>query len=345
MLRPSLPWLCGFLLLILATACQQQKTTSPVLLGGDTMGTTWSVTMQPGAGGTDAAALKTLLQERLEQINRLMSTYDAESEISRFNNQTTSDWFAISEETAQVIALALEISTLSGGAFDISVGPLVELWGFGATARGETIPSADQISAALAAVGYQNIRLRRDPAAISKLVPQLRIDLSAIAKGYAVDALGELLHQQGISDYLVEIGGEMKVSGLRGDGTPWRIAIEKPLEGAREVALVLPLTATALATSGNYRNFYEENGQRYAHTLDPVSGRPIRHQLASVTVLDETCARADALATAIMVMGEAKGRRFCEENRIAAYFLIHEKTSLEVYASPAFQRLVEEAKR
>lgn len=345
MWRSILPLLCGLLLLVLATACRQEKTLAPVRLGGQTMGTTWSLTMQPVAGGTDATVLKTQLQERLEQINRLMSTYDAESEISGFNNQAATDWFAISEETAQVIALALEISALTGGAFDISVGPLVELWGFGATARGETIPSADQVSAALAAVGYKNIRLRRDPAAISKLVPQLRIDLSAIAKGYAVDALSELLDQQGISDYLVEIGGEMKVSGSRGDGTPWRIAIEKPLEGAREVALVLPLTATALATSGNYRNFYEENGQRYAHTLDPVSGRPIRHKLASVTVLDETCARADALATAIMVMGEEKGRRFCEENRIAAYFLIHEKTSLEVYASPAFQRFVEDGKR
>lgn len=345
MLRSSLPLLCGFLLLILVTACQQEQTPAPVKLGGQTMGTTWSLTMQPVAGGTDAAILKTLMQDRLEQINRLMSTYDAESEISRFNNQATTDWFDISEETAQVIALALEISALTGGAFDVSVGPLVELWGFGATARGEAIPSADQVSAALAGVGYQNISLRRDPAAVRKLVPQLRIDLSAIAKGYAVDALGELLDQQGVSDYLVEIGGELKVSGSRGDGTPWRIAIEKPLEGAREVALVLPLAATALATSGNYRNFYEENGQRYAHTLDPVSGRPIRHKLASVTVLDETCARADALATAIMVLGEAKGRQFCEENRIAAYFLIHEKTSLEVYASPAFQRFVEDGKR
>lgn len=345
MLRSILPLLCGLLLLIPATACRQETTLAHIQLGGQTMGTTWSLTMQPVAGGPDAPALEALLQDRLDQINRLMSTFDAESELSRFNNQTTSDWFAISEPTAQVIALALEISAQTGGAFDISVGPLVELWGFGATARGETIPSADQVKAALAGVGYKNIRLRRDPPALSKLVPQLQIDLSAIAKGYAVDALGELLHQQGVSHYLLEIGGEMKVSGLRGDGTPWRIAIEKPLEGAREVALVLPLTATALATSGNYRNFYQDNGERYAHTLDPVSGRPIRHKLASVTVLDETCARADALATAIMVMGEVKGRRFCEDNQVAAYFLIHEKTALEVWASPAFQRLVDGAKR
>jgi thiamine biosynthesis lipoprotein len=143
----------------------------------------------------------------------------------------------------------------------------------------------------------------------------------------------------------LEIGGELQISGHRGDSTPWQIAIERPLEGVREVAKIFPLTNTALATSGNYRNFYVEDGQRYSHTIDPVSGRPIRHKLASVTVLDQSCARADALATALMVLGEEKGRRFCEKNQIAAYFLIHEKDSLAVYASPAFQRFVEEVKQ
>jgi thiamine biosynthesis lipoprotein len=335
----------SLLLLTLTSGCQQGEIPETLRLSGQTMGTTWSVVMLPNSDGPDANNLKQLLQKRLDQINSLMSTYDPASEISRFNNLISTDWFAISEDTAQVIELSLAISNLTGGAFDISVGPLVELWGFGAAELGKKIPSEDQISKHLARVGYENIRLRREPATISKQVPELRIDLSAVAKGYAVDALAEILEQQGFSNYLLEIGGELQISGHRGDGTPWQIAIEEPSEGVREVATIFPLTNTALATSGNYRNFYMKDGQRYSHTIDPISGEPIRHKLASVTVLDQTCARADALATALMVLGEEKGRQLCEKNHIAAYFLIHEKTAMAVYASPAFQRFVEEVKQ
>jgi thiamine biosynthesis lipoprotein len=334
--------LAGFLLVALILGCQQEKIIGAIHLSGQTMGTTWSVAMLPKPDGTNTAALQLLLQKRLDKINSLMSTYDPMSEISRFNKRISTDWFAISDETAQVIELSLTISHLTGGAFDVSVGPLVELWGFGATERGKKIPTEDRINKILARVGYENIRLQRQPAAISKQIPELRIDLSAIAKGYAVDALATLLEQQGISNYLVEIGGELKISGHRSGGGPWQIAIEKPLEDTREVATIFPLTDIALATSGNYRNFYIEDGQRYAHTLDPVSGKPIRHKLASVTVLDQSCARADALATALMVLGEEKGRQLCETHQIAAYFLIHDQASTVVYASPTFQKFVEE---
>lgn len=332
----------SFLLLTLTSGCQQEKTAETIRLSGQTMGTTWSVIMPPNSDGSDANNLKQHLQKRLDQINSLMSTYAPTSEISRFNNLVSTDWFAISEDTAQVIELSLAISCLTGGAFDISVGPLVELWGFGSTERGTKIPSEDQISQHLARVGYENIWLRREPAAISKQVPKLSIDLSAVAKGYAVDALAEILDQQGLSNYLLEIGGELQISGHRGDGTPWQIAIERPSQGVREVATIFPLSNIAMATSGNYRNFFTEEGQRYSHTIDPVRGKPIRHKLASVTVLDQSCARADALATALMVLGEEKGRRLCEKKQIAAYFLIHENASTTVYASSAFQTFVEE---
>jgi thiamine biosynthesis lipoprotein len=333
----------GLFLLTLLTGCQQEKTKETIHLSGQTMGTTWSVAMPPGHDGIDAAALRQQLQKRLDLINHLMSTYAPDSELSRFNNQTGTDWFTISDETARVIELSLEISHLTAGAFDVSIGPLVELWGFGAAARGDKIPSDEQISAGLARVGYEKIKLRRDPVAVRKLSPELRIDLSAIAKGYAVDALSEILQQQGFRNYLVEIGGELQVSGQRGEGSPWQIAIEKPLESTREIATILPLTNTALATSGNYRNFYLEDGQRYTHILDPATGRPARHKLASVTVLDKTCTRADALATALMVMGEEKARQFCEAHQIAAYFLLHENDSIAVYTSSAFP-MVEEVK-
>lgn len=335
--------LIGILLLLLPGGCKQQQSDDRLMLSGETMGTTWSVVVRPAAA-VNPAELKQQLQQQLDHITALMSTYDPDSEISRFNRQATTDWFGLSDETFAVVELAQMVSAQTGGTFDISVGPLVDLWGFGAPQPAQTLPAADQLKQVLAGVGYEHLRLRPNLPAIRKLVSALRIDLSAIAKGYAVDILAQHLDQQQIVNYLVEIGGEMKMSGYRYDGTPWRVAIEKPLEAIRMVETVFPLTDIALATSGNYRNFYEEGGQRYGHTIDPVSGRPIRHKLASVTVLDPSCARADALATALMVMGEEPGTEFSEEHNIAAYFLIHEKTGLVSYRSPAFHALLEKAK-
>lgn len=335
--------LTGIFLVLMIGGCRQQQSDDRLLLSGETMGTTWSVVLRP-APAVNAVELKQQLQELLNHINALMSTYDQTSEVSRFNRQTTSDWFDLSDETFAVVELAQLISAQTAGAFDISVGPLVDLWGFGATEPEQTPPEEDLLKEVLAGVGYEHLRLRAHPPAISKQVPALRIDLSAIAKGYAVDILAEHLGRLEVENYLVEIGGEMKMSGYRYDGTPWRIAIEKPLEGIRTVETVLLLTDIALATSGNYRNFYEVDGQRYGHTIDPDSGRPIRHKLASVTVLDPSCARADALATALMVMGEERGKQFCEEHNIAAYFLVHEKTGLVSYSSSAFHALLDKAK-
>lgn len=330
-------------LLFFAVGCQRQPET--VQFHGATMGTTWSVTLHSLPAAVDPAWLQQQLQQRLDRVNALMSTYDPDSEISRFNLSTSSDWFPISAETAEVIELSLQISELTGGAFDITVGPLVELWGFGAKERSEHVPADAEIAMVLESVGYRKLELRRDPAAIRKSQPQLRIDLSAVAKGYAVDQLALLLKQQGVENFLVEVGGELQIAGKRSDGTPWRIAIEKPEEGVREVEKVFPLPDVALATSGNYRNFYIENGQRYAHTIDPVSGRPILHRLASATVLvPGSCARADALATALMVLGEEKGRQLVERNGIAAYFLIHDQETLSDYRSPAFSKFVDQVK-
>lgn len=332
--------LLGLLLLLTLIACHKEQTIAPLRFTGKTMGTTWSVVMLPAAG-VETEGLPQALQQRLDQINHLMSTYDPTSEVSRFNQQQSTDWFTISDETASVITLSLELSKLTAGAFDITIGPLVDLWGFGPAERRNNIPDQDQIDQRMTWVGYDKLELRRLPAALKKQVGALRIDLSAVAKGYAVDELAELLKQWGMVDYLVEVGGELQVAGTRFDGTAWRIAIEKPLEGRREVETVIPLTGTALATSGNYRNFYVEDGQRYAHTIDPVLGRPIRHKLASATVLDPSCARADALATALMVLGEEKGRLLVEKHQIAAYFLIHEQDQLVDFASPAFKAFVE----
>ncbi len=335
--------LLGLAALLVTTGCQQQAETYQ--LNGATMGTTWSLSLHSLPATAEIEPLKQLLQARLEQINRLMSTYDPESEVSRFNAQRSTDWFAVSLESLKVVELSQQISSLTGGAFDISVGPLVELWGFGARERGQTVPTRAEVAKLLPAVGYQKLQVRQRPAAIRKQAALLQIDLSAVAKGYAVDQLAELLKRQGIENFLLEVGGELRISGNRFDGTPWRVAIEKPQPGQRQVEKIFRLTNIGLATSGNYRNFYVEDGQRYVHTIDPVSGTPIRHQLASATVLDPSCARADALATALMVMGEERGQRLCEAHDLACYLLIYQQERLVEYRSPAFLALLQEMEK
>ncbi len=229
-----------FLCLVIL-GCRQEQPQDSIRYNGTTMGTTWSVVLA-AEDGLQTDGLPQQLQRRLDQINRLMSTYEPNSEVSRFNEQQETGWFPISGETAEVVELALEVSRMTQGAFDISVGPLVDLWGFGPVKRTGTIPGPEQIEQRKAWIGYNKLELRCFPPALKKRIAQLRIDLSAVAKGYAVDELAALLQQRGIKNYLVEVGGELQVSGQRRAGVPWRIAVEKPLEGRREVERVIPLT-------------------------------------------------------------------------------------------------------
>lgn len=301
------------------------------------MGTTWSVLLSKRPSGVDPASLQTLLQRQLDRINSLMSTYDPASEVSRFNDSSSSDWFSVSAETAEVVELAQEISRLSDGAFDISVGPLVDLWGFGPRPRGDRHPADSTVEAVRRQVGYRHLNVRRSPAGLRKNIPSLRIDLSAIAKGYAVDKLAETLIAHGVDDMVVEIGGEMRIKGRHPDGRPWQIAIEKPEPGQMAVERVFTVTNTGLATSGNYRNFFVEDGQRYGHTIDPATGRPVRHRLASATVLAPACARADALATALMALGDVRAQELCRREKIAAYLLIHEGEATQSVMTDTFK--------
>jgi len=310
-------------------------------LEGSTMGTTWSVLLgkRPAVAGVDQADLQPLLQQQLDRINKLMSTYDQTSEISRFNDSDSTDWFPLSPETVQVVELAQKISVLSGGAFDVTVGPLVDLWGFGPLPRGKRRPADSQVETLRKQVGYRHLSVRRSPAALRKDIPGLRVDLSAIAKGYAVDSLAGILVAKGFTDMVVEIGGEMLIKGRNPNGKPWRIAIEKPDPGQRSVERVFFLTDTGMATSGDYRNFFTEDGQRYGHTIDPATGRPVRHQLASVTVLASASAEADALATALMAMGDERAREFCRREKISAYLLIHRGDRIQAVMTGNFNDL------
>jgi len=304
-------------------------------LNGRTMGTTWSVQWR---GEAEPQALRAAIEQRLAALNAQMSTWDPDSVLSRFNAGPAGRWWPLPPELAEVLAAALAIGRASGGALDVTVGPLVRLWGFGPDGRIAAPPGRQAIAAARAATGLDLIELRRSPPALRKHDPATEVDLSAIAKGYAVDALAGLLAARGLEAYLVEIGGEVRAAGSKPGGEPWRVAIEQPRPGGAGAApRVVPLTGGAVATSGGYRNFFEAGGRRYSHTIDPATGRPVDHDLAAVSVLAETCMRADAWATALLVQGPAAGPRTAERLGLAALFMIRRDGAIITRASPALQ--------
>lgn len=305
-------------------------------LSGSTMGTRYSVQLSPAPDDRTLDLLQQRIDARLDEAVRLFSTYIEDSALVRFNRSASTDWQPVPAALVELIDQAQAISEMAGGRYDVTVGPLVDLWGFGATGERDTPPTPQAVATQLARVGYQRLESRRAPPALRKSVPGLEIDLSSIAKGWAIDELGDLLNEQGIDNYLVEIGGETLIRGTKVDGEPWRIAIERPVGMSRVTQGILAPGNAAIATSGNYRNFFEHEGQRYGHTLDPGSGRPTRHRVASVTVLASDCTTADAWATALMALGETDGPATAERLGLAALFLIHEGEALVEQASPAF---------
>ena len=311
--------IAGALVLLLA-GCGPESA-KVLALNGATMGTTYSVQVLPPHADLDPDALQRRIDVLLAKVNALMSTYAPDSELSRFNATQSTDWFAVSPELVKVVDVARQVSDASGGAFDITVGPLVNLWGFGPESRPDALPAQTDIDAARARVGYHKLHTRAEPPALRKDQPDLYVDLSAIAKGYGVDRVATLLESEGLTDYLVEIGGELRGRGVNGRGEPWRIAVERPEAGRRSVFRIVPLHDLGMATSGDYRNFFEVNGKRYSHSIDPSTGWPVQHPLASVTVLADDCMWADAWATALLVLGTEKGHALAESRGLAALFI------------------------
>ena len=303
---------------------------------GSAFGTSFSVKLVAPPAELDTAGLGREIEAALDRIDRRVSTWRADSEVSRFNAYRGLHWFPVSAETCALVAEALTHSAAMAGAFDITVGPLVDLWGFGPEAPGVTPPAAADVEALLAATGFRSLHADCLRNALRKDVASVRIDLSAFAKGYAVDVLAGLLEARALADFLVEIGGEMRLSGANGRGEDWAVAIESPLPGERAVHRVLRLTDVAVATSGDYRNFFEVEGRRYSHTIDPRTGFPVAHRAAAVTVLADTAARADALATALLVMGPEAGLGFAEREGLAALFLLRDDEAIVERPSPAF---------
>jgi len=331
-------WLVISTVVLVLTACGNEKL--PVVhLHGDTMGTTYNVKYVVKEKQQAVEGLQSKIDTRLQRINALMSTYDPESELSRFNQNRFTKPFAVSAETRKVVTEALRLSQLSEGALDITVGPLVNLWGFGPNKRPEKVPSDEQIAQVSEYVGAQKLRVTEQ--GLQKAHPQVYVDLSTIAKGYGVDEIAAILEKHDIHDYLVEIGGEMRVKGQRGDGSGWLIAIEKPVSSERAVQKILSVGTNAIATSGDYRNYYEQDGVRYSHLIDPRTGKPITHNLVAVTVVDPSSMTADGLATALNVMGWDAAKALAEEQDLAVLLIRHHDGEFEEYLSAAFEETVE----
>ncbi|MFT6955070.1 MAG: thiamine biosynthesis lipoprotein [Halieaceae bacterium] len=303
---------------LLLTGCADDSRT-PLQLSGYALGTTWHVTVgssdQPEI---DPAALRALVQGQLDRVNRSMSTYLTDSEISLFNASSVGVWREPSADFLTVLDAALAIGTATDGAYDITVGPLVDLWGFGPGEPRTGIPSRAAVAQAKEQVGQ--VKVERDGLR-ARRIKDVSLDFSSIAKGYAVDLVAETLVHVGVTQYMVEVGGEMRVAGMSPREDPWRIAIEQPNPERREVARAISITDVAVATSGDYRNYFDLDGERYSHTIDPRTGYPVRHDLVSVTVVNKSTMLADAWATALTVLGAEEAFALAEENSLAVYFI------------------------
>ncbi|MEM6973255.1 MAG: FAD:protein FMN transferase [Pseudomonadota bacterium] len=286
---------------------------------GATMGTTYRVVAADPSGRVDQAAMRGAIDTALANVNRTMSNWDETSEISRFNAMRGTEAITVSAELAEVMQAAEAVHAASAGRFDTTMGPVIELWGFGAP-RASGIPGDAAIEAARARAGHAHTLAVGD-GTLRKKLPEAQVYLAAIGKGYGADAVARAIEGFGIRDYMVEIGGDLYVSGRNPDGLEWRIGIEMPAAGTRDVLEVVSVSDLGLASSGDYRNYFERDGQRFSHLLDPTTGRPVTHETAAVTVLAENAMMADAWATALHVLGTEAGMEIAEARGLAALFV------------------------
>jgi FAD:protein FMN transferase len=317
-----------FIFICIISACQR----APVELftiTGLTMGTSYSVKLIPYNEMIDEKALHTDIERILNDINQSMSTYLADSELSILNQSGITKWQKLSDDLYFVLEHANKVSLMSNGGFDVTIGPLVNLWGFGPEPLSREVPSDELIYVTKKHTGYDKILFNERQKQISKSDPKLYIDLSGIAKGFAVDKIATYLDKQNIQNYLVEIGGELIGKGHNANHQAWQIGIEQAKSIERSVQRIVNLNNIAMATSGDYRNYFEKDGVRYSHTIDPVTGKPISHNLASVTVLNKSSMHADAMATAFMVLGTDKTHALANELELAVYTLSKTATGFE----------------
>ncbi|HEY6642535.1 FAD:protein FMN transferase [Povalibacter sp.] len=333
------PWV---LILVVLAGCARSP--ELIVLSGPTMGTTYSIKVV-ASSSTDRALLQATIDQVLSDIDRQMSGYRADSEISRFNRSRSTDWFDVSPDVAKAVAAAARVSELSQGALDITIAPLVNLWGMGPDGELRELPGTQQIEQARAVVGYRRLEVRGEPAALRKELPGLTVDLNAVASGYAVDLIAARFTALGLANFMIDIGGEVRAHGRNAQNESWRIAIERPVDAEPEPYAIVKLDDTAVTTSGEYRHYVMRDGHRYSHTIDPRTGRPVEHKLASVVVVTAAAVDADAWTTALNVLGEEAGYRLATERGIAAMFIVAAGQGFEYRMTDGFERYLAVAPR
>lgn len=311
-------------------------------LAGPTMGTTYTVKIARPPAHLQAHEVRAVIDRELARIDESMSGYRPDSEISRFNASRSTEWFAVSADLAFVVQAAQNVSEVSGGAFDVTVTPLVQAWGFGAASTAPPdLPDEATLRRLSERIGYRKLQVRQTPAALRKDQPELTIDLNGIAPGFAVDRIAAGFNALGLPSYMIDIGGEIRVRGRNAAGEKWRIAVEEPLDAeATTPFAILELDELAIATSGEYRHYYDRDGQRYSHTIDPRSGQPIEHDLASVAVVHPEAMYADAWGTAFNVLGAEAGYELAETLGMSVMFIVDAGGQLIPKPTPAIQPLI-----
>ncbi|WP_280547245.1 FAD:protein FMN transferase [Halomonas sp. 11-S5] len=329
-------WLLLLCIPLVACSERDRPLDSPVTLEGETFGTFYQVTIADPLTQRELDALETGILAELESVDAAMSTWRKDSELVLFNQAPLGEWQPLSDNLIEVMAIGQAVSEASGGAFDMTIGGLVNLWSFGPEARPREVPDEATLAKRLAEIGPGSLEID-EQALQARRLRDVFVDLSGVAKGHATDRVAAYLDGQGLEDYLVNLGGEVRVRGHRdAESAPWRIGVEVPRDGPQEAQHVLPLEDIAVATSGDYRNYFEEDGQRYSHTLDPRTGRPIEHRLASVSVVHPSDAWADAWATALLVLGEEAGMAMARERGLQVLMLARQGEGWTSLASPAF---------
>ncbi|KAF6665770.1 FAD:protein FMN transferase ApbE [Pantoea sp. ARC270] len=318
-------------------ACDKPAAEPALVLEGKTMGTVWRVSLA-GVDQARKAELQQRIQQRLDADDAELSTWKPDSALSRFNQSRDLTPQPVSENMADIVTTALRIGRKTGGAMDITVGPLVNLWGFGPTKQPVHTPDAAQIVAARAETGLQHLRVVQGAGGqwLQKDLPGLYVDLSTVGEGFATDHLARLMEQLGINNYLVSVGGAVLSRGLNAQQQPWRVAIQKPTDRENAVQARVDLQGHGISTSGSYRNYYELDGKRISHVIDPVTGRPIEHKLVSATVIATTALEADGWDTGLMVLGTEKAKALALEQHLAVYLISKQGDKFVSWMSPQF---------
>ncbi|PID59678.1 MAG: FAD:protein FMN transferase ApbE [Ignavibacteriae bacterium] len=331
-----------FFLVIIFPGCSQQEVLKSYEFTGTTMGTIYSIKIIEKKEASDLESLKIKIDSLLIQVNLQMSTYIDSSEISQFNMLKDTTWFNVSKDFSLVMNQALRISKLTNGYYDVTVGPLVNLWGFGTDRKTKIIPTDEEINIAKKKIGYNYLKVDTVNFKIKKTNKNLYCDLSSIAKGFGVDKVGEFLEEQGLFNYMVEIGGEVRTKGKNQFSEKWHIGISNP--NATDLQQVVNLSGESIATSGDYLNYFEKDGIRYSHLINPKTGKPITHNLASVSVIHEECTIADAFATVIDIMGPEKGMELAQKEKLSVFMIVRKKNKFIELSTKSFEKYFSEGK-